>query len=214
VLLNQGVDQPVEQIEDIRIAQGGNAMFGYQYHVDRRKIAISMAEHFTAQAFQAIALDRYSRIFFGNNQANPGVTEIVLTTEDSQMARTSLYFSAVENLLEITGFQKSMALCQPEVQNFLPASTIDNQVSRESRSGGQTSPALGSAASKYLATFFGGHSGTKTMGACAFDKAGLKCAFHGNSWNDVSTVFKLLTGFPEYGSQARGRKKEGGFYTV
>ena len=63
VLLNHGVDQPVEQIEDSRIAQGGNAMFGYKHHVDRRQIVISVAEHFTSQALEAVALDRYARIF-------------------------------------------------------------------------------------------------------------------------------------------------------
>ena len=130
------------------------------------------------------------------------------------MARTGLNLNAVENMLEITRFQKSMTLCQPEVQNFLPARTIDNQASRESRSGGQTSPAFCPAAGQYLAAFFGGHTGTETVGACALDKTGLKCTFHGNSWNDVNTVIKLLTRFHESVSRAGGRKKEGGFYTL
>ena len=62
VLLNHGVDQAIEQVEDIRIAQGGNAGFGDQHHIDRGQIAVSMPEYFAAQTFNTVALNCYARI--------------------------------------------------------------------------------------------------------------------------------------------------------
>jgi hypothetical protein len=42
----------------------------------------------------------------------------------------------------------------------------------------QLRPAFCTAALQYKAPGFGGHPGTKTVGACALDFAGLECAFH------------------------------------
>ena len=42
----------------------------------------------------------------------------------------------------------------------------------------QLRAAFGAAALEYKAPGFSGHAGTKTVGACALDFAGLECAFH------------------------------------
>lgn len=88
-----------------------------------------------------------------------------------------------------------MLFCKPEAQNLPPAKGIDNQPLSESRSGGQTGSAFGSAASEDLTTFFGGHTSTKAMGACALDSAGLKCTFHGNSWSNVKMSSNCRTDY-------------------
>jgi hypothetical protein len=44
----------------------------------------------------------------------------------------------------------------------------------------QLRAALGAAALKNESPGFGCHTGTETVGSCAFDFAGLVCAFHGD----------------------------------
>ena len=44
----------------------------------------------------------------------------------------------------------------------------------------QLRAAFGASALKNESPGFGGHTGTETVGSCALDSAGLKCAFHGD----------------------------------
>ncbi len=100
VLLYQCVNQPIEQGEDIRIAQGGNAWFGDQYNVNGRQLVVPVPKDFTTQTLEAIALNCDPCIFFRNNQPESCVSEIGCAAQDSQMARAGLYCSFIENAAE------------------------------------------------------------------------------------------------------------------
>ena len=59
------------------------------------------------------------------------------------------------------------------------------------RSGSETLATFGATTGQNLTAVFGGHAGTETVGALAFQNAGLKSSFHDSAPKPLSWAFLL-----------------------
>jgi len=84
------------------ILQIGNPLAGEHNNIQTGQFLLLQAKLFTHQAFDAIALDSEAHVFFGNNQPQAGMRQLVGTGEDQEQLVRSAEGSVIKDSLEIS----------------------------------------------------------------------------------------------------------------
>jgi len=146
-----------------------------QHHdVEILECCLVVSKRLPHEALDPVSLRRFATVLFCYRQPEPARAAFVLPAEDGKP-----FVPAARGFFEdppVSGGAEQPFVFTKSVRRAASQAWMFDR--RENRLRRQSGAALGAAARKHEAAGFCRHAGTETMGACAFQCARLKSAFH------------------------------------
>src|SRR5690606_26271599 len=164
----------VELVAQRLVVQFVEPFASEQHNVHWRLSLRQCAKVFARDALYPIALNGAPDMLAREHESQAMYRLSIASCEQQHIPVRCTCVRLVKYTLKITGSEQSPGFGEARVELRRAHSSR-----LSSRSGRQAFAALGAAAAEHQTAALGGHPGTETVGAAAFDHTGLKRSFHG-----------------------------------